>query len=205
MAPVIVCFEGKVRSEQEAVGEEYYKHMSELVASQPGFISQTPFISTEQAGSQVLYVVFDTEEHLQAWKQEHRHLKVQADSKRDVLIDYRIRAGEEVLEDASKEHKAEEGQNSKWLLLWTLPQSSKQNVENGVDLSTAASSLTARVWLSLVDAATYVNETHMLWVTSWSSIDSALIVKEALERLVEDGEVRLMRVKRDYGKFQRMP
>jgi hypothetical protein len=58
------------------------------------------------------------------------------------------------------------------------------------------------VWQSLVDAATYVGETHTLRISSWPTKTIGLTVKDAISR-VEGDDLRLIRVERDYGAFQR--
>lgn len=46
----------------------YYGLLSDLVKKQPGFISETPFVSIEQSFQQTLYVRFDNDKNMHAWK-----------------------------------------------------------------------------------------------------------------------------------------
>jgi heme-degrading monooxygenase HmoA len=203
MGPIIVAFEGKVYPSHSTLAEEYYKTLSQLVVTQPGFISETPFVSTEQKGGQLLYAVFQSEEHVRAWKNDPQHLEIQKLGREKVFVDYRIRSGEEVLVGAEVEvekdvgHLGEEkSAGDRYLLLWMCPH------DAGLDESeTGGVSLKQSVWSSLVDSATYENETHRLGLYSWSSLDDALGVKQTLEK-IDGGNVRLIRVRRDYGKYQ---
>jgi heme-degrading monooxygenase HmoA len=203
MAPIIVAFEGKVHPSHSALAEEYYKIMSTLVATRPGFVSETPFVSTEQKGGQVLYAVFESDEHVRIWKNDPQHLEIQRLGREKVFVDYRIRSGEELVGDGVEDwegadgREASKGPSDRYLLLWMYTHESALGAGE-----TDGASLKLRVWSSLVDSATYVNETHRLGLYSWSSLDDALSVKQTLEKV--DGEhVRLIKVKRDYGQYQR--
>lgn len=194
--PVFICFEGTVRPEQAELGRKLYAQMSELVETQPGFISQTPFRAVDQDFGQVLYVRFDNERHLHQWKNNPVHLAIQAKGRADIFADYRLRIGNEAF--AGEEPKTTNS-TGKYLLLWrhpTIPNDSAE-IGFGTDIETNSS-----VWRALVDAATYVGPNGTLRISSWPTEEIGLSVKAAIPR--RDGDdLRLIRVKRDYGPFQR--
>jgi heme-degrading monooxygenase HmoA len=199
---VYICFEGKVFAEQESLGGQFYATLKELVKDQPGFISQTPFRSIDQDGGQVLYVRFDNDEHLHAWKNQPTHLRIQAKGRSQVFSDYRLRIGNEVTDNEPGTLDNLTVSAGKYLLLWQYP----NRMANLTIWDSYSEQMTPQVdsgvWQSLVDAATYVSDTQILRISSWPSKDVAIAVRDSIPR-VDGGDLRLIYVERDYGRFQR--
>jgi len=191
-SPIYILFEGKIPSPQSALATHFYTTLSHLVVSQPGFISQTPFLSIDQEGGQVLYVKFDSAEHLRAWKNHPTHLAIQDKGRRDVFVDYRLRVGVEFDGLGGNGNGTENV--GKYLLVWRY-------TTNATD-SCMTPSTHPPVWRALVDAATYTSDTHTLRLSSWSDDSTAMQVRDNVPR-VQGDEVRLIWVQRDYGRFQR--
>lgn len=200
---VFICFEGKVHAEQAELGGQFYEQMSELVKTQPGFISQTPFESIDQDFGQVLYVRFDNEQHLHAWKNNHVHLGIQAKGRADVFVDYRLRIRNEAFPGRSHSPDNHTASAGKYLLLWQYPTALNDTTdESSSCTSRMAPSVDSFAWQQLVDAATYVNDVATLRISSWPTKEIGLIVKAGVPRVAGD-DLRLVRVERDYGRFQR--
>lgn len=200
---VFVCFEGKVHAEQKDVSGRFYEQMSKLVKTQPGFISETPFKSIDQDGGQLLYVRFDNEQHLHDWKNNHIHLGIQAKGRADIFVDYRLRVGNEVLSGQSPCLGNSTTSAGKYLLMWQYPTPSNTTRDGlATCVSGVAPDFDPQVWQGLVDAGTYIGETYTLRISSWPSEDVGLMVKAAVPRIDGD-DLRLIRVERDYGRFQR--
>lgn len=190
---VFVCFEGVVPPEQEARSSQFYSAMQELVLKQTGFISETGFASIDQEGGQVLYVKFDNEEHLREWRKQRTHMKIQSIAREKIFSNYRIRIGQSVVQNTGDEPLETAG--DQYIMIWQTP-----IIESG---ETGPKSLLDGVeWQSNVDASTYVNLTHILHVSSWTDLNAATEMRDSLPR-TKDDEVQLIRVQRDYGKYER--
>ncbi|KAF4548879.1 Hypothetical protein D9617_25g062090 [Elsinoe fawcettii] len=201
-SPVFVTFEGKIPSAQSPLATQFYTTLSALVEKYPGFISQTPFQSIDQQGGQVLYVRFESEETLHAWKNDATHLRIQAKGKADIFADYRLRIGNEVTErdDGSMANLTVSA--GKYLLLWQYPISGVDQANVSPCSPSNKDKLDPELWQELVDAATYVNDASALKISSWPDLDTAKEVRDIIPRLPGD-DLRLIYVERDYGKFQR--
>lgn len=190
---VFVCFEGVVPLEQEAGSSQFYTAMQELVVKQTGFISETGFASIDQEGGQVLYVKFDNEEHLREWRKQRTHMKIQSIAREKIFSNYRIRIGQSVTHNTGEESL--ESSDDRHIMIWQTP-----IIESG---ETGSKSLLDGVeWQGNVDASTYVNLTHVLHVSSWTDLNAATKMRDSLPR-TKDDEVQLIRVQRDYGKYER--
>lgn len=203
--PIFVTFEGKIHAAQQARAQSFYETLAPLVVKQPGFISETGFVSVDQEGGQVLYVSFESEETLHAWRRERVHLGIQKAGREGVFVDYRIRVGREVgdglgIGEAMDESRGRKRQS--YLLVWQYSGSWDGGSEASVSASVEQRSLEGEVWRDLVDAATYHNETHVLRITAWSNLDAARAVQASVRR-VDGDDLLLIRVERDYGQFQR--
>lgn len=199
---VFICFEGKIRADQAELAGQFYSRLSELVKKQRGFISQTPFASIDQEHGQVLYVVFDSEQHLHDWKNNPVHLGIQAKGRADVFVDYRLRIGNEAFAGPPRCSDSHTTSAGRYLLLWQYPTACDAgHASRSSSLDTAAN-IDPSISQHLVDAATYVNEESVLRISSWPTKDIGLSVKAAVPRVAGD-DLRLVRVERDYGRFQR--
>lgn len=199
---VFNCFEGKIRPEYKGLGEHFYAQMSALVVKQPGFISQTPFFFVDQRGQQVLFVRFDSAEHLHAWKNNHVHLGIQAKGRADVFSDYRLRIGNEAFESKPGDADNSTLSDGKYLLLWVSPTPAMIVEDDSISARHIAPKLDDSILQHLVDAATYEYDGSTLRIFSWPTKEIGLTVKDAVPR-VEGDDLRLVRVERDYGPFQR--
>lgn len=200
---VFVCFEGKYHADQTELGGRFYRQMSELVQTQPGFISQTAFVSVDDDLQRLLYVRFEDEEHLHKWSNNHAHRGVQAKGRANVFADYRLRVGKEALPDQLEFSNSGTASASKYLLLWQYPKSTK-NTDNDQDTSYSALEVDVPsvIWQRVVDTATYHNNTHILRISAWPSENLGRRVEAAIPR-IEGDDLRLIRIERDYGRFRR--
>lgn len=201
---VFVCFEGKVRTEQAELGGRFYEQMAELVKTQPGFISQTPFFSVNQDLGQVLYVKFDNEEQLHSWKNNYAHLEIQAKGRADVFVDYRLRIGNEAFPGRSRASDKDTASVGKYLLVWQyLTQSNNSSPASNTCLpDNVPFNVEPFIWQHLVDANTYEGVDDTLRISAWPTKEMGLTVKAGVPRVPGD-ELRLIRIERDYGRFQR--
>ncbi|KAK5165266.1 uncharacterized protein LTR77_009364 [Saxophila tyrrhenica] len=201
---VFICFEGKYHAESVPKALGYYETLSELVTHQPGFVSQTPFVSVDQDNAQVLYVKFDNAEHLHAWKNLPIHLGIQWDGRHEMFVDYRLRIGNEALGSGPEEGDSDQITLStgQYLLLWQYPRHPNETDDMCGHMATMVPSAPPAVWQGLVDAATYKSDTEMLRISSWATRRIGLMVKDSIPRVDGDG-LNLIRVERDYGKYQR--
>lgn len=207
---IFVCFEGKVPASRNAISGQYYTTLQKLLEKQSGFISETPFLSLDQEGQQVLIARFANEESLHAWRKEHTHLKVESKARETIFIDYRIRTGPEMTdEETIKDDESGIGKvtQSKGhiLLLYQYPapgdnvtSSTGPTLEQG-----STSEIPSSVWRSLADASTYRGEKDMLQISCWTSKADAVKVRDAIHR-VDGDSIHLIRVERDYGKYNRV-
>jgi hypothetical protein len=139
---------------------------------------------------------------LRAWKNNHVHIAIQAQGREKVFSDYRVRSGNEASDSGSDHSDNITTSAGKFLLLWQYPIPPDTKGPGLSHTSGMAAASLPNVWQNLVDAATYVNETHTLRISSWPTKDIGLTVKDSISR-VEGDDVHLIRVARDYGKFQR--
>ena len=209
--PILVVFEGKIPSPLTTVSSQYYTTLQTLLKHQAGFISETPYLSIDQPGQQVLIAEFTDEAALHAWRKQHTHLLIEAKSRSDVFVDYRIRSGAEVVvdgvdvvEDGGSEDDdvgkkgTTTGSVGKYLLLrqfGSLPESSASGPGEDSRL------VPFDAWTSLVDAATYQGE-KLLQITSWRTLSDASMVRKMMSS-IEGTDARLICVERDYGKYHR--
>lgn len=208
--PILVVFEGKipVTPNLATISSQYYATLQDLLKQQAGFISETPYLSVDQPGQQVLIAEFTDEAALHAWRKQHTHLQIEAKARADVFADYRIRSGTELVDDggdvvAEDEHTGEKkgtGSAGRYLLLRQWSAAGGLGLEAGGDTRPEAG-MTGDMLTSLVDAATYQGE-KMLQIISWRTLSDASAVRKAMLS-VEGTTARLMRVERDYGKYHR--
>lgn len=200
---IFVCFEGKIPDSKSATGEQYYATLQELLKKQRGFLSETPFLSVDQPGQQVLIAKFTNEASLHNWRKEHTHLQIESKARADVFVDYRIRSGPEILDPETTESESGDGVTEsvgKYLLLHQYP-TSAANTTAAPDTHSLTSRLSELSLGSLVDAATYQGE-MMLKISAWNSKEDAIKVQHATPRI--DGDhVHLFQIQRDYGKYNR--
>ena len=200
---IYVCFAHKIFATETNTLNKHYETLLSLLEHQPGFISQTPFVSIDQSYQQVLYVRFANSEGMHAWKNNHTHshLRIQAYARTTGFSDFRIRIGHELDNYEERDVKAT-ASVGKFLLLWQYPTAASKYTSTPV-LRPGGFSIDQSDGLdSLVDAATYVGTTDTLCVTSWTNRDTASRIRNAVQR-VEGDDFRLIHVERHYGKLQR--
>jgi len=187
---------------------------------------RTPFLSVDQKGGQVLYVRFDDEQHLHAWKNNHVHLGIRAAGRAEVFSDYRLRIGNEVHRDCNTDAADNTTSNvGKYracsrervqkcqrrlltvllellVLMWQYPAPANESSEPDPCTHDAATVLDPHVWRDLVNAATYASATHVLRISAWPSVESGLAVRDAIPQ-VDGDDLRVIHLERDCGRFQR--
>lgn len=201
---VYVLFELKAFPTEVGTVTGYYGLLTDLVQSQPGFVSETPFVSIDQSFQQTLYVRFDNDNDMHAWKNLLVHLRIQAYARATGFVDYRLRIGHEVGDSdcESGGRNATATAAGKLLLLWQHPTPVEVNTSIPVSGSEETSITYGDVSDVIVDAATYVGANNTLRVSSWTDRGTAVKVRNALPR-VDGDDVRLIQVERQYGKFER--
>lgn len=200
---VFICFEGKYHADQVELGGCFYRQMSELVKTQPGFISQTAFVSIDHFLQRLLYVRFASEEHLHNWRKNHMHRGAQAKGRASIFADYRLRVGKEALTEQPRGPEQNTSSPSKYLLLWQYPKSTHTTSDDqSIRIRDFAVDIPPVIRNEVVDSAVYQNASHILRVSAWPSEEVGQLAKAAIPR-IEGDDLQLIRVERDYGKFWR--
>ncbi|KAL8772276.1 MAG: hypothetical protein Q9209_002488 [Squamulea sp. 1 TL-2023] len=201
-----IVFESTTPESKAAIAGEYYVQMQELLKTQPGFISETPFASPVHADQQVLIAKWTDEDGVHIWRKQHDHLQVQYKARQGIFGAYRLRVGPELSSfDEGNQQEDEQGKHitkhkGHFVVLYEGPETTSTASVTDIIDSTRGSASDAAVML--VDAAVYQGEKSMLWVSSWPTRAAAADFKKAIRRA--DGDtVHIFQVKRDYGDIDR--
>ena len=86
---VIVLFENRLQAGiDEAEYEQAFQRMLELASKMPGFISIQGYSAAD--GAELAVVRFESEETLEAWRNQPEHLKTQARGREAFFDSYKI-------------------------------------------------------------------------------------------------------------------
>ncbi|KAI4160522.1 MAG: hypothetical protein LQ342_005629 [Letrouitia transgressa] len=212
-----IVFELNIPASRTPVSTEYYAKLQRILHTQAGFISEVPYASPHREGRQVLVAKFVDEASVRAWRLQHDHLMIQHHARREVFDDYRLRVGPEI-SPGQEEGKASEGaehvteKKGHIICLYERPipaskgtaepSSISGNVVDLVDPVAQKDPSLQDVVASLVDTTVYQSEQTVLWVSGWADKDAAVDFEHLISRTQGDN-IHLVRVERDYGKYDR--
>ena len=95
---VIALFEFRLRADVDMVEwEATFERMAGLASQAPGLISIDAYASPD--GMQLAVVRFESDEHLQAWKNHPEHLKAQGAGRDEFFDAYRVTVASSVIRE----------------------------------------------------------------------------------------------------------
>ncbi|KAI4210633.1 MAG: hypothetical protein LQ351_006512 [Letrouitia transgressa] len=212
-----VVFELNLPASRTPVSMEYYAKLQSILQTQAGFISEVPYASPHREGRQVLVAKFVDEASVRAWRLQHDHLIIQYHARREVFDDYRLRVGPSTSldrEEGEVSEGAEHVTRKKGHIICLYerpilaaedtadPSSIPSNVVDLVDREAQKDPSLKDVIASLVDTTVYQSEKTMLWISGWVDKDAAVGFGHLVSRTQGDS-IQLVRVERDYGKYDR--
>lgn len=204
---MFVNFELTVPEDRTAITSQYYAAMQALVKKQSGFISEVPFMSPVYKGQQLLLVRFVDEDSVRSWRLQMDHLRIQKKARETIFDAYRLRVGPELLEKDcnNEEDEITTGHPGPYMVVYQYPKNG--GIEPPAtgklsDIIDPKKISVENVLKGLVDNAIYHGAENVLWLTAWSSKTAATKFKDSI-RGVNGQVVHVIKVARDYGKFDR--
>ena len=154
----------------------------------------------------MLFVKFTDEFSKEGWRLQHDHLKVQAEARRNIFAQYRLRVGAETVpcEDGRQTDPEKTKHEGRVVLLYERPvlngtAKPTHDIRDLIDPKKGPK----RDGQGFVDTAVYQSmQNDVLWVSGWKSKDDAFNFSKKLTR-VDGDHLWVVAVKRDYGKFDR--
>ncbi|KXT02926.1 hypothetical protein AC578_10625 [Pseudocercospora eumusae] len=210
----ITVFEETIPASRNVIAGAYYTKLRPILQDHSGFISENGYTSPSDEKSHLALAKFTSQASAQSWRTHPDHLRIQHKSRHHgVLENFRLRSGpvlepsEYYTDDDPSSALPTTSKRGRYLIVYEELLSVREQPGLRSHIETALLVAASGVFDEAFDITPYANDQTVVWLISFATKKAAVKCRasQAYANVQKGDEdmTHLVRVERDYGRFDR--